>query len=295
MRKTKRFTEKTLERFKKDNRGTGIFEKYRGWHQVTRSDPSSRGLSHIQKINGRQIDLLSNGELVCVFFASMLYEVIDIREQFPLSLLVNTHELYQYDSTNCKDFPGTIDLAQELGLKHPLLRGGGKTVDWIMTTDLLLTLEVNGLKKLLAISVKPNANLSKRELELQSLERAYWEIRNVEWILITPEQYDQSVALRVRDSIPWVLNAKSSKEEIEEAYEIAFEMQGHPFKNVISTIAMKLGTYEVALRAFWQGVWVGKILLDLRRGWRPHEPIRLLSHQEFSDFNPLLARRTGWI
>lgn len=295
MRKTKRFTNQTLERFKKNNRGMGIFENYSGWHQVTRSDPSSRGLSHIQKLNGRQVDLLSNGELVCVFFASMINVVIDIREQFPLSLQSSRHELYEYDSQICKDFAGTIELAQELNVKHPLIRGGGETNHWVMTTDLLLTLEENGLKKMLAVSVKPLAKLSKRALELQSIERTYWEIRNVEWILITPEQYDHRVALRLRDSAPWVFGETSSKEDIEKAFVMASEMQGQPLQNVILKLGMKLYSQEAALRAFWQGVWGGKILLDLRRGWRPHESLRLLTPKEFSELNPLLARRTQWI
>lgn len=295
MRKTKRFTPKTIERFKKKNRGKGIYINYSGWHQVTRGDPSSRGLSHIQKLNGRQVDLLSNGELVCVFFASMIKDVIDIREQFPLSLETSTHELYEYDSTYCKDFSGTLNLAQELGIKHPPLRGDGKTMHWVMTTDLLLTLEVNGLKKMLAVSVKPLEKLSKRALELQSLERTYWEIRNVEWILITPKQYDQRVALRLRDSTPWALGERSSKEDIEKATAMASEMQGQPMHKVILKLGMKMSSQEAALRAFWQAVWGGKIMLDLRRGWRPHEPLRLLNTKEFSELNPLLARRTQWI
>lgn len=295
MRKTKRFTPQTLERFKKNRRGCGIYSSYMAWHQVTRGDPSSRGLSHIQRLNERQVDLLSNGELVCLYFASMLPDLIDVREQFPLSLHISRHELYQYDSNVCEDFPGTVDLAKELGVKHPMTHGGGESTNWIISTDLLLTLDESGSKKMLAISVKALEKLTNRKHELLSIERAYWQKRHVEWILITPSEFDQRVALRLRDTAPWGLGIKSSYDELKMASEVSFEMQGQPLQNVLSKLTLRLYSHEVAQRAFWQGVWSGKILLDLRRGWRPHEPIQLLTVEEFSELNPILAMRTRWI
>jgi hypothetical protein len=81
MRTTKRFTPNVLIRYRKLNRGTGIFQNYIPWHRVGRSDPSSRGRSHLQMWNGRQRELLSDQEWVGFFFSTLVRDVNDIREQ----------------------------------------------------------------------------------------------------------------------------------------------------------------------------------------------------------------------
>lgn len=294
MRKTKRFTPKVLNRFRDNKRGQGVFGNYKGWHQVTRSDPSSLGLSYILDLNGRQIDLLSIGELVSLYFVTMMKEVVDIREQFPLSLNPNNHELFEYDYRICGDYPGTIQLAQELGFKHPLVRGEGKSDKWVMTTDLLLTLKINNRYQLLAISTKSSENLNKRDLQLQTIEREYWFRRNVEWLLFTPSEYDKKVSLRLRDTVPWAKGEQSSKQEINVATQISFEMQGFPLQSILKKLSILLGTFDAAQRAFWQGVWNGHIFLDLRRGWRPHEAVLLLTAEQFQELNPIASRRSSW-
>lgn len=293
MRKTKRFTPQVINRFRKNKRGEGIFANYQGWHQVTRGDPSSLGLSHILDLNGRQVDLLSIGELVCIYFSCMMKEVVDMREQFPLSLNPNNCELNEYDYRIFEEYPGTIQLAKELGVKHPVVRGEGKSEHWVMTTDLLLTLRIKNRYELLAISTKPSKNLTKRDIQLQTIEREYWVRRNVEWLLFTPSEYDKRVSLRLRDTAPWAQGVPSSKNEINIAKKISFEMQGLPLLSVLEAISIKLGTLDAAQRAFWQGVWNGHIFLDLRRGWRPHEAILLLTAQQFEELNPIASRRSS--
>jgi hypothetical protein len=51
---------------------------------------------------------------------------------------------------------------------------------------------------------------------------------------------------------------------------------------------------EAAQRALWQAVWTGALPVDLRRGWRPHVPFRVISHAAFWDLNPIAARRSAW-
>lgn len=294
MRKTKRFTPAVFKRFIKNKRGQGIFGNYQGWHQVTRGDPSSTGLSHILELNGRQIDLLSIGELVSLYFVTMLKDVVDIREQFPLSHHNKIHELFEYDYRICGEFPGTVKLAKELGFKHPLVRGDGKSENWVMTTDLVVTLKTNNRFHLLAISIKSSKNLKNRDFQLQAIEREYWVKRNVEWLLLTQDEFDKRVALRLRDSAPWANGEKSNINEIQTASKICNEMQGLPLENILKKISSLLGTLDAAQRAFWQGVWRGEILLDLRRGWRPHEAVQLLTHEQFQDLNPIASRRSSW-
>lgn len=93
MRKTKRFTPKLIEKYHKLGRGTGTFEEYIPFHRVGRSDPSSIGISHLTNWNNRQRELLSEGENDSLLFALMLPNLIDIREQIPLSYESSFHEL----------------------------------------------------------------------------------------------------------------------------------------------------------------------------------------------------------
>ena len=63
MRTTKRFTPAVLDRFKREGRGTGIFQDYIPWHKVSRGDPASSGRSHLVIWRSRLRELLSDGEL----------------------------------------------------------------------------------------------------------------------------------------------------------------------------------------------------------------------------------------
>ncbi len=80
MRKTKRFTPDLFDRYKELGRGTGTFEHYMPFHRVGRSDPSSRGRSHLERWRGRAHELLSDGELVTFLFATMLPNIVDIHK-----------------------------------------------------------------------------------------------------------------------------------------------------------------------------------------------------------------------
>lgn len=141
MRKTPRFTPRILNRFEAEGRGTGTYKYYLAWHQVRRADPSSKGRSHLQKWRCRQHDLLSDQELIAFLFSTMHPHVCDIREQMPLQLASSRHELCAYNvDTVSTPFPGTKEIAEQLGMKHPILRYNGESAHWVLTTDLLLTL-----------------------------------------------------------------------------------------------------------------------------------------------------------
>ena len=120
MRTTKRFTPTTLARFLKIGRGTGTFGNYIPWHRVGRGDPSSCGRSHLQMWKGRQRELLSDGEWVGLFFAASMENLIDLTEQFPLSLESGRHEMSAYlADISSSLYPGTLEIAKRLGIKHP--------------------------------------------------------------------------------------------------------------------------------------------------------------------------------
>jgi hypothetical protein len=120
MRTTKRFTPAVLARFERQGRGTGTYEDYSAWHQVTRGDPASRGRSHLLNWKGRLIHLLSDGELGEQLFATMLRDLDDSLEQHKLTLDDSPHPLLAYGAPVSDElFPGTLRLAEELGIRHP--------------------------------------------------------------------------------------------------------------------------------------------------------------------------------
>lgn len=298
MRTTKRFTPTILERFTKQGRGLGTFKNFLPWHRVGRGDPSSRGRSHIQMWNERQRELLSDKEWVGLFFSVLLKNLVDLVEQFPLSLTGSVHELSKYcvgafQSTH----PGTIELAERLEIRHPKITEIGRSSAWVMTTDIILVLKhATGKLELLAVAFKTNEDFAnKRTKELLSLEREYWISRGVAWLLITPAQYDKRVEHRLRDTMPWAIADPVPETDILTASVIVTKHQGRSLTYVLQVLTAKFGDDNYAKRAFWQAVWCGKIPLDLRRGWRPHQPLFLLSEDEFNSLNPIASRRSAWI
>lgn len=153
MRTQKRFTPKVLDRYLRDGRGTGTFAGYTPWHQVSRSDPSSLGRSHLIAWRNRQRELLSDGEWTGLNFSSMLLNLADLVEQFPLNQEDSKFELSRWDiRVGHRIYPGTIALAKQLGIKHPTLKEFEEKRLWTSTTDLLLVLLTSdGQFELLAV------------------------------------------------------------------------------------------------------------------------------------------------
>lgn len=297
MKTQKRFTPSLLERFEREGRSTGTYQSYIPWHRVGRGDPSSRGRSHLLMWKDRQRELLSDGERVCLLFGTLLNTVKDVREQLKISLEDGPHELEHYDARyKGQNFPGTLSIASQLGIKHPRVNGEGRSSDWVMTTDQVVLLQdMDGHVELLAISCKPDgAALTKRARQLLSIEAAYWAARSVQWILITPDLFEESVGITLRRTAPWGLGAPVSRAAIRAAVIITEELLGHSFKFTLDALADQLGDVDLAQRAFWQAVWCGSLPVDLRRGWRPHLPIELLDTAGFIALNPVASRRSSW-
>ena len=297
MRTTKFFTPDVLDRFRKEGRGQGTYKRYQPWHCVSRGDPASMGRSHLMTWRGRQRNLLSDDEWVVSLFTPLTPGVEDLREQFPLSLDSGHHELGAYDVQLGKPgFPGTLEIARQLGYRHPRVNGNGRSAPWVFTTDLLFTLvDETGSRKLLAVACKPTANQEESKRKLLAIERAYWAARNVEWLLITPDQYFEVVELTLRNSFVWGLGEPVCDEAKTEAANLARELEGFSLTHVLDRIDEALGKgREFAQCAFWQSVWSRALPLDLRRGWRPHLPVEFLSASTFLSFNPIASRRTAW-
>lgn len=300
MRKGLRFTPARLEKWRDEGRGTGTGSDYQPWHQVTRSDPGSRGRSHL--INwrfGRLHHLLSDQEMVAFAFASMLPNLVDLREQYPLAHEVGEPEIAAYQSSaNVLAAQGTLQISEDLGHKHPVVRKDGVVALWVMTTDLVLTLKnPAGRCKLLAISVKLDSELSNpRTIELLRIEREYWLRQDVFWLLLSPSLYSDSVANTIRIGMPWAVDVSPVSSEILDALAVTLPSPGGmTLSSIIAHVTQVLPVAKAkALYVFWQAVWTGRVPLDMSRSMRPNEPISLLSPAEFWRQNPIVSRRTAW-
>lgn len=297
MRTTKRFTPTVLARFTREGRSQGSHDTYSAWHMVSRGDPASSGRSHLLNWKGRLRDLLSDGELGEQLFATMLPDLDDCLEQCKLHPEDGPDPLSANgDVDEYTPYPGTESLARELGFKHPRLHDTNGSTPWVMTPDLLLAFRpLNNRRPKLAIAFKPvGEHLRRRTHQVLQLEREYWLRRGVPWLLITPDQYELEVRLTLNRVACWALADELSAELRQIAVGIA---RADPVASVTSLLlqtAAELGSLHLAQCALWQSVWCGELPVDLRRGWRPHLPLRHLSPEAFRNLNPIASRRSAW-
>lgn len=297
MRKGKVFTRALIQKWLDEERGSGIFEDYTALHQVTRADPGSQGLSRILNVNNsaRPEHLLSDMEYGVYLFARMIPGLIDLREQFYLSQHDAKHELADYQISNdMGDFPGTLSVANELGIRHSRIQNDSKA-PWPFSTDLLLTLKLNNKLSLLAISIKPKGKLSKRTQQLISIESMYWQKRNVPFLLITPATYLDSVITNMKSYSAWGHGMEFDLGLLNQVELMSNELDGLPLSEAMKLVQHCLMlSYQDIQNVFWGSVWKGYLRIDLDRRATSATPINILSKEAFWVQNPIASGRSAW-
>ncbi|MDM0065225.1 TnsA endonuclease N-terminal domain-containing protein [Variovorax sp. J31P207] len=225
--------------------------------------------------------------------------VKDSTEQRPLSLDSAIHDLSAYMMVDPrKKYLGTLELAELLGIKHPVIREGADTKPWTLSTDRLIVYGPAGncSRELsaLAVGAKPNKKITPRERQLLSLERSYWQIRGVPWIFFTRELYDPRVSDLLRSAAAWAIDKEAGEESRAIAQAIHRLHQASPLYINLQRMASKLGSMELAQRAFWQSVWEEALSIDMRMGWNLNFPYPLLPLSDFRELNPITMRRSSW-
>lgn len=301
MRKGKRFTPRLIKKWEeKLDRGEGVLESYIPWHQITRSDPSSRGRSHLlycgKTKNNRH--LLSDNENAVYGFTLMLNNAVDIREQYKLEIEPHMNALSRYSVSSSKYIlVGTIIICQQLGIKHPILKNSGESEYWRFSTDILITVKTEeNTFKLLAISIKDSAELtSKRTCNLLRVEKSYWEYEKADWLLITEKCYSRHVRDTIIRVMPWVNHPKQIDSSIKlRCTELCNSFHGKTVKYATSLIAEKLNVnLDEAILIFWQSVWSGLIPIDLSISRFVSDKITMISIAQFWSQNPIVARRSA--
>ncbi|MFW5329745.1 TnsA endonuclease N-terminal domain-containing protein [Hydrogenophaga sp. ZJX-1] len=225
----------------------------------------------------------------------MLPRVEDCLEQYPLSTEPSTHPLTRYGVGNPLNlFPGTQDIAKNLGYRHPQTHGGGSSCTWVQTTDFVVVLSHEcGRKSLLAVAVKPRGELSKRTRQLLAIESAYWLARGAEWLLFTPDLFAPQVKKSLEQISPWTRESLPDL-MLQTAASLTRAHSHLAYLDLLQVLDARFGSRDVSQRALWQSVWHGFLPIDLAHQWRPSRPLRLIGQSEFLQLNPVAARRSSW-
>jgi hypothetical protein len=171
--------EQAQRRRSKEGRGVGTGVDYTPYLLI--HDVPSIGLaSRVWGWTANRVHhFLSRLELKFFYTLDWRLDVLDIREQFPLS----------------RD--ETLAIADRLGVRHPR---DPKTKDYvIMTTDFVVTVRKGFVTEEQIRTVKYKGDLENtRVKEKLEIERVYWqEIRGLDWDIVTEEDVDPNVAANV--------------------------------------------------------------------------------------------------
>jgi hypothetical protein len=183
----KRFDAKLLARYLKEGRGTGEGRLYNPWIHIY--DLPSKGLSSIVpgwKTGGREHHLLSTLELSFFYLAEWSNKIVDIREQFPLLSRENIRAPLEE----------TLAIAAERKISHPQDRETEHPL--VLTTDFLLTLEMDGKRVYHARTIKGVQDLANRRvIEKFEIERRYWLAHEVNWGIVTERDLPMTVVKNI--------------------------------------------------------------------------------------------------
>ncbi|WP_455232232.1 TnsA endonuclease N-terminal domain-containing protein [Geopseudomonas aromaticivorans] len=157
-------------------RGKGIGKDYQPFIFIQELSSSGESVRVLGSVTGRTHHLLSGIELAAFTIFDWHRATLDIREQFPLPI------------------EDTLNICNQLGIKHPQIRGNLRVV----TTDFLIDLSN---RKPLALAVKSVSSLSDvRTIEKLQIEKTYWENQGIEWRLFT----DHEVSKQLKENLLWL-------------------------------------------------------------------------------------------
>ena len=169
----KRTRKLNIDKLIKEGRGTGVGKAYKPWIKI-QDVPSLGRSTRLKGIKtGRQHEFLSDMEKNYFYILEYSDLVTDIREQYPLLPIEET-----------------LTIANELGIEPPKNPKNGENI--VMTTDFLVTKEVQGKMINIARTIKPKDMLmNKRVIEKFEIERVYWERRKIDWGIVTDQEIDK--------------------------------------------------------------------------------------------------------
>ncbi|MHB8131547.1 MAG: TnsA endonuclease N-terminal domain-containing protein [Mobilitalea sp.] len=200
-RRKNNLTKKKIAKWIKEGRGQGEKEKYIPWLQI--GDFSSLGRGNRVNVpnNKRVHHFHSDLERDYFFYTIWNDDVDDLREQYPL-----------------RPAKEIISIAKELGYKPPKRYDSG--CDYIMSTDMFVTIKMYNVKVEKAYSVKYKMELKKRRvLEKLAIEETYWGYRDVPYEIVTEDSFNRMAARNISFLFSHaILKPEISEEVIDHIY-----------------------------------------------------------------------------
>ncbi len=273
VRYPKQFDAKLLKRYLKEERGKGEGALYNPWIHIY--DLPSDGLSSIVpgwKTEGRDHHLLSNMELRFFYLSSWARKVIDIREQFPL---------LSFDSKR-PPLEETLTIAAERKIKHPQDNETKHPV--VLTTDFLLTLEIDGKRVYHARTIKKVQDLAnKRVIEKFEIERRYWQAHGVDWGIVTERDMPAVVVNNIGILYQsYFLPQFVEHERLIDTAQVLTEMMGEETSNSLTNVAKscdyRLGVKRgSSLAVAYYLIATHQWFIDIRQPLEPAKPLHILN------------------
>lgn len=157
----------------KQHRGEGRGNQYKPYIMASEFNSSGTCANPIDWKTGRNLELLSQNELIVFYTLRWDDNVFEIREQFPLDMNSIWH------------------IADAKGIKC------SRNIEHTMTTDFLVTL-VNGSEK--AYSVKNDRTVlnNPKTVEKLYLEKKYWEQKGVSYQILFARELNMTLVSNLR-------------------------------------------------------------------------------------------------
>jgi len=179
---TRYWNETIYRRYIREGRGQGEGKDYKPWLTI-HDFPSLGVVSRVKgQTTGRVYHLMSRNETNLFYLLDWRDDVVDIREQYPLS-----------------DLSEAIRIAESAQIRYPYDAKSG--FPYVMTSDFYVE-TTNGE---IILAVKPASELEKpRVREKLEIERRYWSAQNKKWELVTEHEINHVKAR----NIEWLSQAK---------------------------------------------------------------------------------------
>ena len=172
-----------IGKLRKEGRGKGTLQDYKPWLTVRDVPSLGRSYRDLGWKTGRTHHFLSTLELLYYFTLEWSPMVIDIREQYPL---------LSGDDT----IDETLAIAESFDIKHPVHPKTKEPI--VLTTDFYLSLRNQSGTFEHARTVKYAKDLSnRRTIEKLEIERRYWEVKGIDWGIVTEHEIPLTLAKNV--------------------------------------------------------------------------------------------------
>lgn len=212
------------KKYLREGRGQGVGADYKPWINI-QDFPSLGMVSRVSSTTaGRIHHLMSNLELSLFYLLDWSDDIIDIREQYPLTDLLQA-----------------IEIAEKANIKYPYDQKSG--FPYVLTSDFYLDTNQGAM----VISVKPSSELGKpRVREKLEIERCYWASRGIQWSIMTENEINRVKA----NNIEWLAQAKdlsafglseTTQEACREYFLRFYQADSSPLPTLFKTVEMAFG------------------------------------------------------